>query len=641
MNEFIKLSEHLWLFEDTCNVYVVTDGDDALLIDAGSGAVIEKLNEIGCRRIKWILHTHHHRDQCWGDPHLVEGGAKIAVPQYERHLFEATDVFWRSRRIFDNYNDRNTFFTLGENLPVAALLNDYEIFEWRGFEFFVLPAKGHTSGSIALLVKIDGRLVAFIGDLMTKGGFLYQLHAMEYTYGDMVGVTFTLQSIQTLRDCLGGEMVAARSWKRDRGENAPLALPSHGDPIDDPLSDIDQLTTRLMNLASLGRGVRVSSDKLPIPEVLYLPNPKFVVLSPHLLWGGSWTCSCFYIILSESGKAMFIDYGHAFIPHMHVGSDHDGLETMRFVEHHLIELRKDYGITEFDLVVPTHIHDDHTCGIPHLQKHYKTKCYALEQVAQVLENPAAWTSTPCTFPKPIRIDRRLNDGDQFEWEEYKFDIYFAPGQTEYHSVISTHLDGRKVAFTGDNIFYHDVLVGGKVENRPCQTTVLRNSFQLEMHRRCIEVMRKISPELICPGHDGVLDCDKSVLDDYANFIISKERTFRNLVGAPADHYIDLFWVRMLPYVREVGRGEEVEYLLLIRNNFEQITTFEAKLLPPEGWIASNKYNSLTLEANARGEIKLSLKAPLNNGDGRQLITAELCINGCSQGPIAEAIATVI
>jgi len=53
-------------------------------------------------------------------------------------------------------------------------------------EFFVLPAKGHTLGSSALLVNIDGRLVAFTGDLFCAQGKLYQLHAMEYTYGSIL-----------------------------------------------------------------------------------------------------------------------------------------------------------------------------------------------------------------------------------------------------------------------------------------------------------------------------------------------------------------------------------------------------------------------------------------------------------------------
>lgn len=35
----------------------------------------------------------------------------------------------------------------------------------------------------------------------------------------------------------------------------------------------------------------------------------------------------------------------------------------------------------------------------------------------MLADPAAWASTPCTFPKSIRIDRTLTDGERFRWEE--------------------------------------------------------------------------------------------------------------------------------------------------------------------------------------------------------------------------------
>ena len=260
-----------------------------------------------------------------------------------------------------------------------------------------------------------------------------------------------------------------------------------------------------------------------IPETHFLPEPKLIPLSRHLLWGGVWTCSNFYVLLSDSGKALFIDYGHAFWPHMHTGPDHDGLESMRFIEHHLDELRDDYGVTDFNLVIPTHIHDDHTCGIPYLQRHHGTQCWALEEVGQVLADPAAWASTPCTFPKPIRVDRWLKDGDRFQWEEYNFVIYHAPGQTEYHSVYAAEVDGTKVAFTGDNYFVEQVVHGGKSEIQPFQTTVLRNSFQLEMHRKCADIMRKIEPELICPGHRDVLPCDKNSLNTYCDFIARKEK----------------------------------------------------------------------------------------------------------------------
>src|SRR5262249_51134029 len=149
-----------------------------------------------------------------------------------------------------------------------------------------------------------------------------------------------------------------------------------------------------------------------------------------------------------------------YTPHMHIGADHEGPESMRFVEHHLDELAEEHGVQSIDVVIPTHIHDDHTCGIPYLQRHHGVECWALEEVAQVLEDPAAWASTPCAFPRPIRIDRRLSDGDRIRWEEYELQVFHAPGQTEFASMITGMIDDRKVAFTGDNYFLHDVTRSG-------------------------------------------------------------------------------------------------------------------------------------------------------------------------------------
>ena len=59
---FEQISEHLYLFEDTCNVYVLKEGTRALLIDFGSGRVLDHLGNLGVTRVEWILHTHHHRD---------------------------------------------------------------------------------------------------------------------------------------------------------------------------------------------------------------------------------------------------------------------------------------------------------------------------------------------------------------------------------------------------------------------------------------------------------------------------------------------------------------------------------------------------------------------------------------------------
>ena len=304
-------------------------------------------------------------------------------------------------------------------------------------------------------------------------------------------------------------------------------------------------------------------------------------------------------------------------------------ETLRFVAHHLEELHERFAVRAIEVVIPTHIHDDHTCGIPHLQRHHDTACWALNEVAAILEAPAEWGSTPCTYSKPIRLDRKLADGESVAWRGFDLTFHHAPGQTEFHSIISTQIDGRTVAFTGDNYFLQELEIAGKSEQRPFQTTVLRNSFQLAMHRQCVEVMRAISPELLCPGHEHVLPCHKEALDHYADFVALKEHVFRSIVADPADHYIDLFWARLRPYLATVAFGETIEYTLMLRNNLERSATYAARLLALPGWATRSDLVTLELDAGERGELTLSITAPTHPVDGRTLLTAEILIDGQS------------
>src|SRR5436189_5837825 len=78
----------IFVWSDTCNVYVVRDGDAALLIDFGDGSVLDHLAEIGVKRVEWVLFTHHHREQCQGTPRLKPGEVRVAGPAAERDLFE-------------------------------------------------------------------------------------------------------------------------------------------------------------------------------------------------------------------------------------------------------------------------------------------------------------------------------------------------------------------------------------------------------------------------------------------------------------------------------------------------------------------------------------------------------------------------
>ncbi len=612
---------HTYRFEDTCNTYVLTRDDRAVVIDCGSGAVATELAGIGVKTVDWLLFTHHHRDQCFGAKRFLEQGAQIAVPHYERFLFEQATDYWQQKRIYDNYNDRNTFLTIGEDLPVAASLEDYGRFEWGGYSFLILPTPGHTQGSVSLMVDVDRTRVAFTGDLMHAGGKLYQLHAMEYDYGDLTGANWTAQSIDALK-------------KHD----VQLALPSHGPAIDEPLRCIDQLDGRLHSLMELQR------DRLgPSPGGRFAHETPMEAITPHLLWGTEATCSNFYVIKSDSGKALFIDYPYASMGLFFVAlHSPEPFARLRFIEHHLDELREQWGVTAIDVVIPTHIHNDHVCGIPYLQRHEGTKCWALDDVAKVLESPHEW-NTPCILETPIRSDRRFRDGERFEWEEYAFEIVHYPGQTEFHAAIFVEIDGRRVLFAGDSSYPLRRYLPEQPDSQWMVNTVIRNSLTTAMHRKCADEFDRLRPDLVCPGHGPYWDVPGEAFASHRAYVEKKEAVWRELLPEPAEVGIDLFWARLLPYQATIRAGEASRFTIEFRNSFEQQATFEASLSSALPIAVQPRTRNLALAPNESGRVTFDVNVPADaptHPYRRHLLTADVTVNGKPHGPICEALLVI-
>src|SRR3954468_17492814 len=64
----MEVAPDVLLVEDTCNVYVLRSGREAVLVDFGSGLVLDRLADLGVDRVTDVLVTHHHRDQVQGPP---------------------------------------------------------------------------------------------------------------------------------------------------------------------------------------------------------------------------------------------------------------------------------------------------------------------------------------------------------------------------------------------------------------------------------------------------------------------------------------------------------------------------------------------------------------------------------------------
>jgi hypothetical protein len=168
---------------------------------------------------------------------------------------------------------------------------------------------------------------------------------------------------------------------------------------------------------------------------------------------------------------------------------------------------------------------------------------------------------------------------------------------------------------------------------------MRNSFQLEMHRKCADLMTELQPELICPGHAEIIPCHPGLLKDYSDFIARKERAFRAIVRDPADQHIDLFWARLLPYLANAGPGEDVRYTLKLRNNLERSAVFGARLMLPPGWKTPATIETIQLDAGEAAEIALIAHSP-HAEHARHLVTAEILVDDVSLGPVCEALVSV-
>jgi glyoxylase-like metal-dependent hydrolase (beta-lactamase superfamily II) len=602
-----KLTENLWLFEDTCNVYVIRDGANAVLIDFGSGKILDHLKEMGISKVDWILHTHHHRDQCQGDWRAVERGIPIAVPAHERHLFADARNFWRNRRVFHLYYVRNDFNTLTEDVLVAKALTDYSTFRWNKTDIFVLPTPGHTLGAVTLLATVDGKKVAFSGDLMYSPGKIVTLHDTQVNYGGAEGIDLGAYSLAGLRE-----------------QKPELLCPSHGEPLPDPDSGIEQTIRRLVDYYKFW-----GND--PVIE-----NKPYAV-SPHFI-AHHQTTSSFYAILSNSGKAMFIDYGAASGLHFsNFLNATAATDRIRFVEHSIDYLKKTFGMKSVDVAMPSHMHDDHMNGFPHLIRHYGTKVWCYENMVDIFENPRGH-NLGCILGEPFKVSRAFRHGEKFRWEEYEFEIAHSPGHTEYQMALYVRLDGNRVAFTGDAIFENPRKDGTLRHN-----LIFRNHVENDSHLKSIRNMIDHEPTMIAPGHGKPFPVTKETL-------VATERKFRTmqqfffdlLPEGESDSGLDPSWVKIYPYQIVVQPGGRQPIEIRVQNYKLSPMKVEVALVAPSEWRIEPDVLKIEVPPRSIASGKLSVEVPRTWGapGPRFAIAADVVQDGKYLGQITEAVVEV-
>jgi glyoxylase-like metal-dependent hydrolase (beta-lactamase superfamily II) len=603
-----RLSPSLWWFRDTCNVYAWISGDRALLVDFGSGGILDVLEAIGVRHVEAIVHTHHHRDQCGGDDRAAELGIPIWVPARERGLFEATDAFWRLRRTYDSYDAASTDFTRAAPLPVARGLADHERVRWSGGELEVLPTPGHTKGSITLLASIDGVAAGFTGDLVAGHGTVPTLHDLQWQY--------------RMPDAVGAALHSALNLA-DRGPRR--LLPSHGSPIDDGPAALRALAANLRDLARLLGEIRRNRVWTRWPSSVDQP---IVPVLPHL-WVNADSLANTWALVDDAGDALILDYGFPSWDHFYA--------DQRFVAHTIDAFRAEAGLARVVAAVPSHYHDDHLAGVPWLQRELGAEAWIHATFAPIVAEPARY-DLPCLWADPIRVDRVLADGDLVEHAGARLETFHMPGHTMFALGLGGMIDGVRVAYTGDN------LLAGSLSPLRAAAPIYRNVMRLDSIRVGVERLLEHEPELLLTGHTGAVEVSRADLDEFVVWARQLELVVGRLSPVPGleNEALDPYVARVDPYRADVAPGRLHGLEVIVTNHAPVEREARVRLRLPAGWTAEPEEASAPVPAGGT-EIRLAftVHAPAGARAGRHVLTVDLDLGGEPRGELAETLLEVL
>ncbi|HYH92269.1 MAG TPA: MBL fold metallo-hydrolase [Candidatus Saccharimonadales bacterium] len=592
-------------FADTVNVYLLARDGLGLLIDFGSGDVLDHLSEFGVEHVTDLLLTHHHRDVVQGLARARDAGIRIWAPPTEADLIADIDLHWQARPLDNVYDLREDRFSLLESVPIDGVVAEYRTQRYGPFDVLTLPTPGHTAGSVSYVIDVDDARLAFTGDLITAPGKVWSLAATQWTYTGIEGLGSTILSGLDLLD-----------HRPDR------LLPAHGDPIEAPRSAVELLNGRLQELIDLRSPEWRPADLRAVP---------YLEISPHLLRNRTSTSNS-YVLRSDSGAALLIDFGYDFTTGLPGGTDRSSrrpwLQTIP-------ALKREYGIDRIEVAIPTHYHDDHVAGFNLLRAVEGAEVWAPANMVPMLEDPWRF-DLPCLWYDPIPVDRTLSFGQTVSWREYEITVHELPGHTLFAAAIEFEVDGRRVLATGDQQDGRWV-----ADERPeFLNYQYRNGFRFDDFRESAELYRRLAPDLLISGHWLPRPVTEGYLDHLLFTGTELARLHRELL--PLD-VVDLgaggFAATIEPYRSEIPAGSDIELTVVVRNPYRRVERASIVLVAPTGWLVTPRDRSLDLEPSAEARVTFVVR-PTADPVRRARVAADVTVGETRFGQQAEALVTV-
>lgn len=608
----------LFLWRDACNVYVLRDGESAVLVDLGDGDVLDHLDEIGVKRVEWVLLTHHHREQCRGYPRLAGRKTKIAAPAAERRLLEQPNSFRKMKpTLGDRYTVYGSSYVRPPLVPVKVdrALERMDTFEWGGHEIRCIATPGNSPGGMTYMLQLDGDWLAFSADVMLEGARMHAWFDTDWDYGFGEGQYAIYNSAALVRDY-----------------HPRLVLPSHGAPIRNPAEQFDAYLTKLRRAVTLYlRGYDVHTYSAAHQDMASRPTPVPFVwrLSPHLLKRkGPNLFANFALVLTDNGHALLVDHGQA-----------DEEKNDRLFD----RLEARMGLKRVDAMVITHMHGDHFQGAPYLRKRYGTKIWTIDRAADKCARPHRYNY--CAMVQSygrgidgVAIDRVFRSGETFQWQGYEFTIDWMPGQTEFALCMHSDIDGQKVAFTGDNIFADP----RNPDHTGNEALVAHNSAILEEgYIYGARLLKRLEPDLLVGGHGYVMDDPAALIDRYLAWSYEMRDALRALsTDDDYRYWFDPFWVRGEPYRVTAAPGEVAEIRGHVRNFRTRPQTHRIAVHTPRGVTTEPATLEGTLPAQTDTSFPLRILIDETCEPGVRSVAFDVTLDGRRYGPLFDTAVNV-
>lgn len=510
-----------------------------------------------------LLLTHHRRDVVWAGRSLVSKGAKAVVPATESAEFVDVGQFWSNfaQQRFHDYSHKTTK-VLAEPISVWNTVRGGNTLTWEGLPIRVLDTPGYTRGAVTYLIEIDGKPIAFTGDLLYGDGQILDLYSFQDAIPELGMMAYHGYAAR-LADLI-------TSLRRIAAEQPALIVPARGPLVGTPQETIDALISRIealyANYLSIDAHRYYSSaesfaakasrilgpdrpvDCMPLAETI-APLPPWIVAIDNAR-----------LIVSADKTGFLIDCGSQNILDELKRRQANG--DLAAIEHAFI----------------THYHDDHTNQVADFAAAFNATVHASRRNWDILENPGAFRM-PCLTTRPFHVSGRVEAGSRWRWKEFEMTVFDFPGQTLQHDALLVKKDtGEQYFFVGDSFTPSGI-------DDYCLLN--RNLLHEGMgYLLCLQHVKQSAPDaMLINQHVGpAFRFSRSQIDYMVDTLKRRIHLMKSLFPWDDPNFgIDEGWARFYPYARTARPGEAVTLSLRILNHSPAEQTFELTPHLPPGW----------------------------------------------------------